>query len=79
MDSTYQEYLAVLQRHVQATQATPETQRLQDIGLDSLAVIRLIVDLEEVLAIRISDESLTEESFESVGSLWRLVQQSRRM
>lgn len=50
---------------------------LGDLGLDSMASIDLLLDLEETFGISINDEELTERSFESLGEIARLVESSR--
>ncbi|MFD0340138.1 phosphopantetheine-binding protein [Streptomyces sp. NPDC127117] len=46
---------------------------LGNAGLDSLATISLLIDLEEQFAIAIPDEHLDADSFATVGSLWSVV------
>lgn len=46
---------------------------LANAGLDSLATISLLIDLEGLFAIAIPDEHLDAESFETAGSLWTVV------
>ena len=43
---------------------------LAALGLDSMGVVRLLVDLEENYELDLPDELLTEETFSTVGSLW---------
>lgn len=42
---------------------------------DSMAVLGVITRLEEVFGISISDDEISAETFESVGSLTRFVEQ----
>lgn len=46
---------------------------LAALGLDSMGVVGLLVDLEDQLGLEISDDMLTEETFATVGSLWTTV------
>jgi acyl carrier protein len=46
---------------------------LAALGLDSMGVVRLLVDLEENYELDLPDELLTEETFSTVGSLWTTV------
>lgn len=45
-----------------------------DIGLDSLASINLLLDVEEYYNIEISDEMLATEIFKNPKSLWIAIQ-----
>jgi acyl carrier protein len=46
---------------------------LAALGLDSMGVVRLLTDLEETFGLDLPDELITEETFETVGSLWDAV------
>ncbi|WP_328928804.1 phosphopantetheine-binding protein [Streptomyces sp. NBC_00190] len=46
---------------------------LRTAGLDSMAVVELLVQLEEAYQVAIPDEELGPEAFETVGSLWAVV------
>lgn len=46
---------------------------LTDLGLDSLNTVEILVRLEDEFDIRLPDEELTAETFETVGSLWSLL------
>jgi acyl carrier protein len=46
---------------------------LVDYGLDSLATVGIILEVEETFAVSIPDEFLVPESFESPGSIWEMV------
>ena len=43
-------------------------------GIDSLDTISLLVEIEAVLDIRISDDMLSPEAFDSIGALWQVVE-----
>ena len=47
--------------------------RLEDFGFDSLALLQLIVQLEEAFELSMPDEAFSPETFESVESLWLVV------
>lgn len=49
------------------------THELASLGLDSMGVVQLLTDLEEGYEVELPDEILNEETFETVGSLWRAV------
>lgn len=50
-----------------------ESDELAALGLDSMGVVQLLTDLEETYGLELPDEMITEETFETVGSLWRAV------
>jgi acyl carrier protein len=52
------------------------TQPLGEAGLDSMASIDLLLDLEGSFGISIDDEALTENSFENLGEILKLVEAS---
>jgi nodulation protein F len=46
---------------------------LRDLGLDSMAVVDLLVALEEAYATRFPPEALTLQSFSTPGTLWKVL------
>jgi acyl carrier protein len=48
---------------------------LDTVGVDSIAMIDLIYKLEELFGIKIPDDDVTPENFESIASLVTLVNQ----
>ncbi|UED82978.1 phosphopantetheine-binding protein [Streptomyces profundus] len=46
---------------------------LAALGLDSMGVVQLLTSLEETFGLDLPDELITEETFETVGSLWEAV------
>ncbi|MGA6174056.1 phosphopantetheine-binding protein [Streptomyces sp. NPDC012600] len=58
------------------TDVGPETS-LRAAGLDSLALVELLVRLEETYAVTIPDDDLSPESFATAGSLWTVVEKVR--
>ncbi|MBR7833518.1 phosphopantetheine-binding protein [Actinospica durhamensis] len=46
---------------------------LRALGLDSMGVVQLLNDLEETFALELPDDVLTDETFDTVGSLWLVV------
>ena len=47
---------------------------LTDLGLDSLGMVGLILDLETVLGFSFPEEQVTPATFYSTGSLWAAVE-----
>ncbi|MDL5199790.1 phosphopantetheine-binding protein [Streptomyces sp. ALI-76-A] len=47
-----------------------KTEKLVDLGMNSLLLIQLVVQLEDAFRISMPDDAMTAETFESVGSLW---------
>ena len=46
---------------------------LADLGLDSLALVSLLIDVEETFRVTIPDELLMSATFASAGALWQVV------
>lgn len=51
----------------------PPDVSLDDVGVDSVGMIDLLYKLEECFSLRIHDEEVTPENFESIASLVTLV------
>lgn len=47
--------------------------RLADLGVDSISLLQLIVQLEEAFDLSMPDEVFSPETFESVESLWLVI------
>jgi acyl carrier protein len=56
-----------------ASNSLDPTSALVDLGLDSFNTVEILVRLEEEFGIELPDEELTPETFETVASLWSLV------
>ena len=48
-----------------------ETDELASLGLDSMGMVRLLAALEDGYDVDLPDDILNEETFATVGSLWR--------
>lgn len=73
--SPFDQYRQLLTRslpEIAADDLEPET-RLADLGLDSVALLQLVVQAEEVFDINFPDYLLSAGTFESVESLWLVV------
>jgi acyl carrier protein len=46
---------------------------LSDLGLDSLAIVGLVFDLEEAFAVVFPDALVSPDTFATAGSLWRAI------
>ena len=46
---------------------------LMALGIDSLAVVRIMVTIEDVFGVMIPDEAISFEIFASPGVLWQVV------
>ncbi|WP_236794813.1 thioesterase domain-containing protein [Amycolatopsis sp. GM8] len=69
----FDRYSKILRRHLPyaGDAPLPETGVLAELGLDSLGTVRLLADLEGEFDVELPDDALTEETFKTVGSLWR--------
>lgn len=54
---------------------TPEMKLQEDLGLDSLNMVELIVDLEDEFGIEIYESDLELENFQSAEKVYRLIRQ----
>jgi acyl carrier protein len=69
------EYEDVLRQHLPLAgdgRLRPDAE-LVDLGLDSLGLVALLVDIEETFRVEIPDELLNGETFASVGALWTVL------
>lgn len=70
------EFEAVLKRHCRFTS---EDARLDPdipmtlLGVDSMEIISLIVDLESVIGAQIPEDALTPQAFATPGALWDML------
>lgn len=69
------DFEALLRPHLPfaGTEFLTADDRLSDLGLDSMALVAMMADLEDAYHLELPDEFLSEETFGSVGSLWRAV------
>jgi acyl carrier protein len=65
----------ILLTHLQHANRTElhESDDLSALGLDSMGVVQLMTDLEDTYEFAMPDDALTEETFATVGSLWKTV------
>ncbi len=69
------EFEAIVRSHLPLLDDKPlmPDMRLADLGLDSLATVSLLLDLEEEFSLTITDELLTAETFATAMALWTVV------
>lgn len=69
------EYEEIIRRHLPLAGPVPlqSEDQLVDLGLDSLATVAALIDLEDGFAVTVPDELLVAETFTSVGSLWTVI------
>ncbi|MGC5015558.1 phosphopantetheine-binding protein [Streptosporangium sp. DT93] len=65
-------FQSILRAHLPYAETGGLTARdeLSALGLDSMGVVRLLVDIENRYAVELPDEILDEATFATVGSLW---------
>ncbi|GAA3829026.1 hypothetical protein GCM10022226_57300 [Sphaerisporangium flaviroseum] len=68
-----QRFQNILRRHLPYADSGEfsAADELAGLGLDSMGVVQLLVDLEDGYEIELPDDILDEETFATVGSLWR--------
>jgi acyl carrier protein len=69
-------YTAVLRRHLRYLAdgaPLPAGASLRDLGLDSMAAVGLLLDLEDAFGMELPDASLTAGTFATAGTLWAAV------
>ncbi|MFD0399829.1 acyl carrier protein [Kitasatospora sp. NPDC059811] len=68
------EFEEILRRHLpMADGPVSADELLADLGLDSLAMVNLVMDLEEGMGISVPDERLVSETFKTAGAVWAAV------
>jgi acyl carrier protein len=60
-------------RFLPKDQPIPADENLGKLGLDSMAAINLLFDLEQALDVKIPDELLTAETFETAATLEKTI------
>ncbi|WP_019545199.1 phosphopantetheine-binding protein [Streptomyces sulphureus] len=68
-------YRQVLRTHLREdTGELPYSGRLVDLGIDSLATVQLLIDVEEAFGIFFPDELVTAKTFNTIGSLRSVIE-----
>ncbi len=68
--------LAILRQYLPALsdgRELPLSTSLRSLGLNSMRAVDLLLDLEDQLGITVPDSALTDENFETAGTLLALV------
>jgi acyl carrier protein len=52
---------------------------LTALGLDSMATVALLVEVEDLFDVSLPDEDITEEAFETPSTLWSLIERQRAL
>lgn len=76
------EFETVVKSHLpwlDPNEALEPHQSLADQGLDSLATVSVLLDLEDTFSVRIPDELLTAFRFDTAASIWDLLQHAINM
>ncbi|MEM7698762.1 MAG: phosphopantetheine-binding protein [Verrucomicrobiota bacterium] len=71
---------AVVRPHLKFLKAEDDLgieQNLGEVGLDSMASIDLLLDLEERFDVSIPDDLITENSFTSLAEIAKLIEESQ--
>lgn len=74
-------FLAVLRRHLPyltPADEVPVDAPLRELGLDSMAAVGLVLDLEKEFELTFGEQSLQPETFASASRLWTEVARSGR-
>jgi acyl carrier protein len=72
MPPSFRKILLAHLPYAASEQFTPDDD-LAALGLDSIGMMHLIVDLEEAFGLELPDELVTEETLATAGSLWQAV------
>jgi acyl carrier protein len=73
VDDNFPGLLRPFLKYAGTASTTPDS-RLRDLGLDSMRAIELLFAIEDRYAVTLPDELLTDATFETVGSLWAVVE-----
>lgn len=76
-----QRFTAILRRHLPylvPAEVLPADAPLRELGLDSMAAVGLVLDLENELGVTFTESTLREETFASAADLWSAVGKTMR-
>jgi acyl carrier protein len=67
-------FIEIINKYLQVDMGSnTQNMSLKDLGLDSLASIDLLLELEDEFDVVFPDELLTEKTFENANTLWKIV------
>ena len=71
-------FMSILTRHLRYLdgELTPDAS-LRALGLDSMASVALMVDLEDAFGVTLPDRLVTMETFANAGTLWQAISGAR--
>ncbi|HEU4962900.1 MAG TPA: phosphopantetheine-binding protein [Bacilli bacterium] len=64
-------------KYLKSSQELEATGTLKEYGLDSMASINLLLDIEDTYGVVMPDKYLTEETFSTAESLWDTIEKLR--
>lgn len=76
-----QKFIAILRRHLRylvPAEELPADAPLRELGLDSMAAVGLVLELESAFGVTFTESNLRPETFASAASLWTEVAASMR-
>ncbi len=69
-----EEIIAILKEMKPGVEFTPRTDLLEEHILDSLKIVQLVAELNDVFDITVSPLDVTPDNFRTIESIWCLVQ-----
>nr|BAP34717.1 acyl carrier protein [Streptomyces sp. ML694-90F3] len=76
-DDRFEEVLRRFLPYLAESQEVRGSIRLRDVGLDSIAMVELLSVLEKEYDVRLDDEALRPETFETPATLWSALAAAR--
>ncbi|CAM3351095.1 acyl carrier protein [Kibdelosporangium persicum] len=76
-DDQFEELLRGHLPYLAADEPLDEHTPLRELGLDSLAMVEVLSSVEKLYQVRLADDALTLENFETPGRLWRTLESVR--
>lgn len=74
------QFESILRRYlpfISAGEQLDASAQLRDLGLDSLATVELLSELESAYHVRFADDALTLETFETAAAAWQALSGAR--
>jgi acyl carrier protein len=70
------QFVAILRNHLKYLRPDAELdlhQPLKPLGLDSMAAVDLLLDIEDAYGVTLPDKYLTEQTFSTSATLWSVI------